>query len=184
MASLSRRIGAACLAAVLFCSPALPAAPAGEYQVKAVYLFNFSQFVEWPDAAFASPDAPFVICVVGQDPFAGALEGVLRGEKLNGHPLEARHLVEAAEATDCNIVFIARGQQALLDDALHVLQGRHVLTVTDAPRAEERGAMIVLFTDNNRIRMRINLAAARASQLVISSKLLRPAEVIGAGGDS
>jgi hypothetical protein len=175
---------AASLAALLCSAPGLAAAPTGEYRVKAAYLFNFSQFVEWPAAAFASPTAPFVICVVGQDPFEGALEGVVRGEKLEGHPLQVRRLADAAQATDCNIAFVARGQAALLDDALRALRGRHVLTVTDAPRAEERGAMIVLFTDNNRVRMRINLAAARASQLVISSKLLRPAEVIGAGGES
>lgn len=184
MAPLSRRIFAAWLAAML-CSPPAPAAmPAGEYQVKAAYLFNFSQFVEWPAAAFGSPTAPFVIGIVGEDPFEGALDSVVRGEKLDGHPLLVRRFANADEVTDCNIVFVARGQAALLDDTLRALRGRHVLTVTDAPGAEDRGAMIVLFTDNNRIRMRINLAAARASRLTISSKLLRPAEVINAGGES
>jgi hypothetical protein len=40
----------------------------------------------------------------------------------------------------------------------------------------------VLFNEKNRIRMRINVAAAKASNLVISSKLLRPAEVVGNDG--
>ncbi len=44
------------------------AAPA-EYQVKAVFLFNFSQFMEWPPDAFPTPDTPFVIGVLGADPF-------------------------------------------------------------------------------------------------------------------
>jgi len=158
--------------------------PAGEYQVKAAYLFNFSQFVEWPSAAFESPTAPFVIGIVGQDPFEGVLDSVVSGEKLQGHPLEVRRFAAAAEVADCNIVFVARGQEALLADTLRALRGRHVLTVTDATGPEQRGAMIVLFTDNNRVRMRIDLAAARASQLVISSKLLRPAEVINAGDSS
>ena len=38
--------------------------------------------------------------------------------------------------------------------------------------------MIVLVNQDNRVRMRINLSAARASNLVISSKLLRPAELV------
>ena len=41
------------------------------------------------------------------------------------------------------------------------------------------GAIIVLVSENNRVRMRINVAAAKANHLVISSKLLRPAEVVG-----
>ena len=69
-----------------------------------------------------------------------------------------------------------------LDSALAAMRGRSVLTVTDIDGAEHKGAMIVLFNQDNRIRMRINLAEARAGNLVISSKLLRPAEVIGREG--
>src|SRR5437762_8045378 len=38
-----------------------------EYDVKAAFLFKFTKFVEWPDAAFAGPDSPFVIGIVGHD---------------------------------------------------------------------------------------------------------------------
>src|SRR6267142_1451932 len=55
-----------------------------EYQVKAVFLFNFAQFVEWPPQSFEDPAAPFVIGVLGTDPFGSALEGAVRGEILNG----------------------------------------------------------------------------------------------------
>ena len=46
----------------------LPTVP-GEYDVKAVFLFNFSQFVDWPTPALADPQAPLVIGVLGNDPF-------------------------------------------------------------------------------------------------------------------
>src|SRR5688572_20007690 len=48
-----------------------------EYQVKAVFLFNFVQFVDWPATAFPSPDAPIRIGVLGVDPFSGALEAAV-----------------------------------------------------------------------------------------------------------
>jgi hypothetical protein len=41
--------------------------------------------------------------------------------------------------------------------------------------------MIQLVNENNRIRLRIDVAAAKAGNLTISSKLLRPAEIVGAG---
>ena len=171
---------AACIAA-LPGSNAMPAPPAAEYQVKAAYLFNFSQFVEWPAAAYASPDAPFVIGILGEDPFGGALDAVVRGESLTGHPLVVKRFRSADEIAGCNILFIGRSEAPTLEKTLQSLRGRHVLTVTDVTGAESRAAIIVLKTENNRVRMRINIEEARANDLVISSKLLRPAEVVGAG---
>ena len=157
-----------------------PAAAPSEYQVKAVFLFNFGQFVEWPAASFDTPQAPFVICILGEDPFGQTLDDVVRGESVGAHSLVVRRFRKAADIAVCNILFISRAEQDKLGDALSAVRGHSVLTVTDIDGAEKHGAIIVLFNDRNRIRMRINLAAAKANQLVISSKLLRPAEVIGA----
>ena len=153
-----------------------------EYQVKAVFLFNFGRFVEWPQQVFDTPQAPFVICVVGEDPFGKTLDDVVRGESVGSRSLVVRRYDGTGELADCNILFVGRNDASHLERALAAVRGHSVLTVTDIEGAERSGAIIVLYEDQNRIRMRINLAAAKASQLVISSKLLRPAEVIGAEG--
>jgi hypothetical protein len=186
MAALNRMrrwlaVTAACLAA-LSAVDARPAAPATEYQVKAAYLFNFGQFVEWPAAAFASPGAPFVIGILGQDPFGGAIDQVVSGESLGGHALVVKRFKSPEDISDCNILFIGRSEAPRLERTLQALRGRHILTVTDVAGEESRAAIIVLKTENNRVRMRINVAEARANELVISSKLLRPAEVVGNEG--
>jgi hypothetical protein len=62
-------------------------APAREYQVKAVFLFNFAQFVHWPPQAFPEAQAPLVIGVLGDDPFGSSLDDAVRGELVNNHPL-------------------------------------------------------------------------------------------------
>jgi hypothetical protein len=171
-----RAMGAAML---LLAIPVRAAAPPGEYQVKAVYLFNFGQFVEWPSRVFESAEAPFVIGVFGDDPFGDTLDEVVRGEKLGSRPIVVRRFSDADDIDRCHILFIGRNDADRLDKALSTVRGRSVLTVTDVEGAERHGAIIVLYNQNNRIRMRINLPQARASDLVISSKLLRPAEVIG-----
>jgi hypothetical protein len=168
--------------ALLMAYPAQAIAPADEYQVKAVFLFNFGQFVEWPAASWESPTEPFVIGIVGDDPFGSTIDHVVRGEMLGARPLVIKRFADASQITDCNILFVGRNDAGELSGALAAVRGRHVLTVTDIDGAERAGAIIVLFNENNRIRMRINLAAARAQQLVISSKLLRPAQVIGTEG--
>lgn len=167
-----------CVFATLCGASASATPPASEYQVKAAYLFNFGQFVEWPAQSYPSPTAPFVIGVVGRDPFGKTLDDVVRGESLGGRQFVVRRFKDADDIDACHILFIARSETGRLDQALDAARGRNVLTVTDIEGAELRGAMIVLVNQDNRVRMRINLSAARASNLVISSNLLRPAELV------
>ena len=167
--------------ALCFAAPALAAAPS-EYQIKAVFLFNFSQFVTWPLKAFANADSPFVVGVLGRDPFGANLESAVQGERVDGRPIVVRRFRTAAEATDCQILFVDRSEPAALAESARVLQGHSVLSVSDAPDAARLGAVIEFTVDNNRIRLRINVAEARSRGLTISSKLLRPALILGDGG--
>jgi hypothetical protein len=153
-----------------------------EYEVKAVFLFNFAQFVEWPAAAFPDARSPFVIGVLGQDPFGPQLDAVVHGETIDHRTLVIERYRTIAELHNCNILFIARTQLAQLPHILEALKGRSVLTVTDADDDDPSGVMIQLVNRSNRIKLRIDVAAARAGNLVISSKLLRPAEIVGGEG--
>lgn len=157
------------------------AAPVSEYRLKAVFLFNFAQFVEWPPAALPRDNAPFIIGVLGKDPFGTDLDDVVRGEAVDRHPLAIARYHDVAEARNCQILFIAESEFAHLDAILTALRGRSILTVSDAEGPPLRGVMIGLIRQDNRIRLRINLEAAKVGNLTISSKLLRPAEIVGSG---
>ena len=157
------------------------AAPVSEYQLKAVFLFNFAQFVEWPPAALPLENAPFVIGVLGKDPFGAELDEVVRGETVNRHPLAVVRYHSVAEVRDCQILFIAASELPQLEGILTTLRGRSTLTVTDAESPAVRGVMIDLVRQDNRIRLRIDLQATKTSNLTISSKLLRPAEIVASG---
>jgi YfiR/HmsC-like len=157
------------------------AGPVSEYQVKAVFLFNFSQFVSWPAAAFASTDSPMVIGVLGEDPFGGQLDSVVAGEHAAGRPLLVRRYRDVSEVKDCQILFIGRSETAQLRAIVEALRGRSILTVSDIDGASGSGVMIDLFLDSGHVRMRINVEAARASGLTLSSQLLEPAQIVGPG---
>jgi YfiR/HmsC-like len=169
------------MALLLITAPCWAAAPS-EYQVKAVFLFNFAQFVEWPPRAFADPRTPFVIGILGKDPFGPDLDAVVRGEAIDNRPLVIERYRSIDELHNCNILFIGRTEMTQLPRILEVLKGRSILTVTDAEEGDPRGVMIRLVTRSSHIRLRIDVGAAKASNLVISSKLLRPAEIVGGEG--
>jgi len=158
-----------------------PEAPADtpEYQLKAVFLFNFAQFVDWPPEVFAEAQTPLVIGVLGDDPFGSYLDETVRGEKVNTHPLAVRRYHRVEEIKTCHVLFISQSEANRLEEILSRLKGSNILTVGDASGFASRGGIIQFVTENNKIRMRINLGAAKARNLKISSKLLRPAEIVG-----
>jgi hypothetical protein len=154
-----------------------------EYQVKAIFLFNFAQFVDWPPAAFASPQAPLVIGVLGGDPFDGYLDEAVRDEKVNNHPFIVQRYRRVEEIESCDVLFIGRTESRRLAHIMAALKGRSILTVGDMEDFDRDGGIIRFVTENNRIRFRINVSAAEAAHLVISSKLLRLAEMATPGKD-
>jgi hypothetical protein len=168
----------ALLLAALLAVPAQAAVKASEYQVKAVFLFNFSRFVEWPASAFASAAAPFVLGVFGHDPFGADLDEVVKGETVNGRPIVVRRVTTAADAAACQILFIHQSEAQRLGELVSALGHRSTLTVSDVPGSAQRGVMIRLVTERGRVRMRVNVESAKAAELTISSNLLRAAEIV------
>jgi hypothetical protein len=174
-----RRLGLILFAA-LFSTQAPAASAPGfeprEYQIKAVFLFNFAQFVEWPQAAFADARSPFVVAILGDDPFGTALEETVRGERLNGRSLAVIRSSRIEDIVGCHILFISRSEAGRLEEILSALKGRSILTVSDIEGFSRQGGMIQFVTENNKVRLRINNDAARSAGLTISSKLLRPSQ--------
>jgi YfiR/HmsC-like len=171
---------AAVIAALFWAGTVCSAAAPSEYQLKAIFLFNFAQFVEWPPQSFTAPDAPFIIGVVGQDPFGEHLDAAVRGETVMGHTLVVKRYRNISDVEPCHILFIGDSELPRLEKILHSTERYAVLTVSDIDRAAERGAIIQFTNERNRLRLRINVAAAKAAGLTISSKLLRPAEIVTA----
>jgi hypothetical protein len=179
--SLTRLILPRWLAAALTCIFAavdVGAQSAQEYDVKAVFLYNFATFVEWPPSAFSPQETFFVIGVIGDDPFGNTLENVINNERIGNRPMAVRRFNRIEDAGECHILFISRSETDRLDDIFGAIGGRPILTVADIPGFAEAGGMIGFANQGNRVRVIINGNVASRAQLSISSKLLRLARVI------
>ena len=151
---------------------------ASEYQLKAVFLFNFVQFVEWPATPVQDAPAPLVIGILGEDPLGAFLDQIVRGERVGARPIQVRRYRQVSNIEDCHVLFISRSEHERVPEMLAALKNRPILTVSDDDGFANRGGIIQFVMDKNRIRLRINLEAARSADLVISSKLLRVADVV------
>jgi hypothetical protein len=94
----------------------------GEYQVKAAYLSNFGKFVDWPARPGAPKDEVFNICVIGDDPFGGALDAALEGETIDHAPLVARRSQKPEDATGCIVQFVLEGNKVRFEINLAAAQ--------------------------------------------------------------
>jgi hypothetical protein len=155
-----------------------------ESQVKAAYLFNFGRFVRWPVPA-DSVDS-LQICVLGKNSFGTVLDATVRGEAISGKPVTTRNIPSMREADGCHILFVSMSEEARLSTVLAGAKRLPALTVSDIPRFAERGGMIGLVNQADRIRFEVNVAPIEDSGLTVSSELLKVAlRVIRkrAGGD-
>jgi YfiR/HmsC-like len=152
-----------------------------EYQVKAAFLYNFTKFVDWPPQPAGDPRKTFTICVLGDDPFRGDLEKIVEGKSLNGRAMAIRHISKVEDASGCQIAFISYSEKDRLRSILNALRGSGVLTVGDIEGFAEMGGVINFTLVNNHVHFEVNLDAAKAQRLNISSRLLRLAQIVRSG---
>lgn len=149
-----------------------------EYQIKAAFLYNFTQFIEWPTNAFPEAGSPLKIGILGNDPFGKTLDDLIRDEKVNGHPLTVSRHRRVEEVKGCHILFVSQSEASRIDDILQALKDRPILTVGESENFARSGGMIRFITEKNKTRLRINATAAKDANLIISAKLLRLAEIV------
>ena len=150
-----------------------------EYQLKAVFLFHLTQFVDWPSDAFTNAKSPYVIGVLGSNPFQGALEAAVKGEVVRNRTIEVLYFKSVKDISACHILFVTRAASSQLPAIIVHLDDKSVLTVVEVEGLEKRGGVICFIPAGDKLRLRVNLAAAKTARLNISTKLLRWAEIVG-----
>ena len=147
-------------------------------QLKAVFLYNFTQFVEWPPECFRSADEPFIIGLYGPDAFGKHLAEAVRNESVQGHPIRVMTVHSTSDLKLCRMLFIHRTMTEEFALLSPNLRSPGILTVSDAANFCRSGGVIGFVHEKNKIRLQINMDAAADAHLRISSKLLRLAEIV------
>ncbi|PWU13953.1 MAG: hypothetical protein C5B50_18400 [Verrucomicrobia bacterium] len=165
---------------IILPAPAAAQSVPKEYQLRAVMLWRFAQFTEWPASAFESPESPLIIGVLGENPFGDAVRVAVKGETAHGRRIEVKYFRRFQNAvTGCHVLYISHSESGRLTDILAAIDRKPILTVSDIEGFAREGRGIVRFLpEQSRVAIRINVEAARAAHLVLDSRLLRLAEVV------
>lgn len=154
-----------------------------EYQVKAAFIFNFTQFIEWPPNSFSIDKSPFVIGILGDDPFGQSLNNIVADENVNGHPIIIEHYSSIREIKNCHMLYVSAEHGEMQPSETNMLKEKSILTISDIPDFALKGGMIGFFLENNKVRFHINLDRAKKVKLSIDSRLLRLAQIVSDKGD-
>lgn len=166
--------GAVAVAAALAmpAGAATPPNPSLEYSVKAAFVYKFGGFIAWPQTVFESADSPTNLCVVGDDPFGGALEKAGAGQRIADHLVAIKRMDAIGQKSGCQILIIAGKDEKKIAEALEAVRGENVLTITDGAATPATTGIINFVIADNRVRFEIDDQAASVNGVVISSKLL------------
>ncbi len=148
-----------------------------EYLVKAAFLYRIAKFVEWPAESFVDTHAPFTIGILGEEPLDVAL-GSIKDKDMRGRRVVIKKSARIEDLQGCHILFIGASKRKYLAQIFDNLKGLNVLTVGEVKNFAEVGGIINFVTAGNKIRMEINVDAARKAGLEISSMLLGVSRIV------
>jgi hypothetical protein len=143
-----------------------------EYEIKAAFLYNFAKFVEWPANVFPSTNSPIIVGILGQNVFGNDLEKTIRNRKVNNRGFQFKNFASAADATNCQILFISPSLKDDFPRILSTLNNASILTVSEVDGFIKAGGMINFTIQDKNVRFQISDEAAKKGGLKISSKLL------------
>jgi hypothetical protein len=140
--------------------------------IKAMFVYNFAKFIEWPDSSFGHNADAFRIEIIGRDPFDGRLDQLMIGKKLHDRPVVVVQSLGDPFPALVHIAFVSASEMKRLPSLIEVYRRKHVLTVSDIADFTRRGGMIGFVNEAGAVRFRIDQAAVERSQLRMSSRLL------------
>jgi hypothetical protein len=146
---------------------------------KALYLFNFAKYTEWPPSAFTNESAPLVLAILGKDPFKSEID-IIKGKTIKGRKLVVKYCSTVGEVAGCHIVFICDSEMSHLSEILPKLDSG-ILTIAEGNGFIEQNGMINLVTEQKSaetqiVSFEINQEAAKRANLKLDTQLLKLAK--------
>lgn len=150
------------------------AVSATEYPIKAAFLYKFCLYIEWPPAAFAAHDSPFVFGIAAPAEFIHELNAVVEERTIGGRRVQIRRIHDS-DVSGVHLLFVAHSEQGLLPQVLAQARSLPLVLVTESERGLDDGGTINFSLKNKRVTFDVSLDAANRQGLHLSAQLLKVA---------
>ncbi|MCP4692871.1 MAG: YfiR family protein [Desulfobacterales bacterium] len=157
-------------------------AQTGEYDVKAIVLWKIAQYIEWPGGTNAVDEtSPFVIAVLGKNPFGASLENyyLTKKRKIKNRKVIIRYLSEMDRMDRFHVLFISKSEEKRIDDILSRVKGKSTLTVGDTKNFGKKGVHINFYVKKRKVQFEVNESAAAAEKFKVDYRLRTIAKIVG-----
>lgn len=161
---------------VLIVVPALfiyakKAAP--DYKFHSVYIYNFTKYIQWPNAG-----RDFKISILGKEQkIYDSFKMMADTKSSEGQQFIINQYASIDEVGACNILFVPYSQSAKIADVLQKYGNRNTLIITEKEGLVENGSGINFVVIDNRLKFEINKSALDNAGLKVSSQLMQMAIV-------
>lgn len=156
------------------------AAPAvlEQYSVFAALTLNFARFTQWPVNAFADSSSGLNVCLAGDNVLLQSFESI-DGKSVGNRLINIVNSERLRNLNQCQILFIGELPNNVLLQVFLDIKNQPVLTIGEDADFVASGGMVAMVNVDGKIQLHVNLAAVKASDLNISSNLLRLAKIVG-----
>jgi hypothetical protein len=116
-------------------------------KIKAVFLYNFTRYFEWPEQ---KKENNFIIYVVGKnDNLINELKNLAKSKKVGNQDIEIKNSPSFDAAVYSHIIYFTPEQAKPVSDAASKNKNKGALVVAEAPGACKSGASInFIYTEN------------------------------------
>lgn len=151
---------------------------ADEYIMKAVAFEQVSRFLEWPENTIIDDSKPFIIGVLGDNPFGESLEETYAKHKIKNKDVNILYFNEIEEVNKCHILFISNSKKGDIKKVVDYVNEKPILTVGDTKGYAESGVLVNFYLLDNKIRFEINEKKMADVGFSVSYMLLKVAKII------
>lgn len=146
------------------------------FQIKAAYLVHIPKNVTWPESSFKSSDSPFHYCLLDSGDVSETVKETLEDKSVRGRKIIFH--TEVSLDTQCHIIFLSKTKKALVSQVFTIVEGKKdILTIGDFEEFANSGGMIHFYNEGKRVKIAIDLTAILDTDLKISSKLIKIANI-------
>jgi hypothetical protein len=169
------------LAALLLAMPVFGAEEHAKnpHEVIAKYLRAFTAYVIWPTNSPAANSQPWRIAVLGNDPFDGVLEQVVKNNPVGSREFQIIHASSVEDLPACDVIYLATKKSEVAEKWLAEIGRRPVLTVGETADFLELGGMVQMVTvvesRNATVRFSVNLDSTKARGFTMRAAMLEKA---------